>query len=188
LAITNYIFSTIGKSLNKKPAYTNYNINKNKRYFSSVDADIYFNNTHLSEIVQIQWTVEEMQNPIYGYNSYIFDYMACGTRLVNGIFAINFIAPDYLNLVTADIGDDESRGYLTSGSKYAQATTSPMFGKKFDISISYGQEDKISTNIPYVFLSECYVSSQGQSIDTSGGNIVEMYKFIGRDKTHTTST
>ena len=75
------------------------NIIDGKRYFSAIDAEIYFggiNNTFIDEIVQITWTLEQATLPIYGYNSYVFDDLVIGSRQVTGSFSINFTKSNFL--------------------------------------------------------------------------------------------
>lgn len=68
----------------------------NKRYYSSVDAEIYFGDYYIDEITQIAYSIEQNVMPLYGYNSYVFDEMAIGSRIINGQFTINFTKANYL--------------------------------------------------------------------------------------------
>lgn len=68
----------------------------NKRYYSSIDAEIYFGDFYVDEVVHIAYSVEQNIMPLYGYNSYVFDEMAIGSRIINGQFTINFTKSNYL--------------------------------------------------------------------------------------------
>ena len=73
--------------------------NANIRYFSSIDADIYFGDIFIDEVVSIAWQVQENALPIFGYNSYTFDDIAVGNRLVSGQLVVNFTQSNYLTKV-----------------------------------------------------------------------------------------
>ncbi len=41
--------------------------------------------------------------PIFGYNSYIYDEIAIGNRIVQGVFTINFTSPRYVEDIIKNI-------------------------------------------------------------------------------------
>lgn len=61
-----------------------------KRYFSSIDAEIYFGDIFIDDINSISYEVVEKILPIYGFNSRKFDFLLQGTRIIQGQFTINF--------------------------------------------------------------------------------------------------
>ncbi len=61
------------------------------KYYSGSDARISFGGVPISDIVSIQYTLQEPIVPIYGYASYTYDCVARGARLVTGSFRINFV-------------------------------------------------------------------------------------------------
>ena len=68
----------------------------NKRYYSSAEAKLFFGGEELEEIVTINWTMQEPKMPLYGYNSFTFDEVAVGSRIIQGTFIINYLVPNYL--------------------------------------------------------------------------------------------
>ena len=68
----------------------------NKRYYSSTDAKLFFGDEELEEIVSINWQMQEPKMPLYGYNSFTFDEVAVGSRIIQGTFIINYLIPNYL--------------------------------------------------------------------------------------------
>jgi hypothetical protein len=68
-------------------------------YFSSADVKLYFGDIWVDDAVSIAFSLSEEVMPIYGYNSYTFDTVARGRRLVQGQFAINFTSAGYLHQV-----------------------------------------------------------------------------------------
>ena len=85
--------------LGDKEAFTSLVPNQNGnyiRYFSSIDAEIYFGDVFIDEATQVTWQVQQNVQPIYGYNSYVYDDIAVGARLVNGSFTINFTKAGYM--------------------------------------------------------------------------------------------
>lgn len=91
MAISSYY--TYGTNLRNKEFFTS-TVNTNngqKRYFSNIDAEIYFGNEDIThEILDFNFSVEEKKLPIYSYNKFIPDLIAPGQRIVQGTFALNF--------------------------------------------------------------------------------------------------
>ena len=93
---------TQNRELRSTPGYTNYVTSANKdingivssaflkRYYSNIDAEIYVNGNWAEDISSIQWDISQQTTPLYGYNSYIFDDVAQGARLINGSFTVAF--------------------------------------------------------------------------------------------------
>ena len=67
-----------------------------RRYFSSLDTEVYFGQTQIDEIVAIDFVIAEPKLPIYGYNSFYANRIISGRRTVQGTFAINFTNTKYL--------------------------------------------------------------------------------------------
>lgn len=65
-------------------------------YFSGGDIKIYFEDTFLDECTMLQFVLAEQVLPIYGYNSYTFDDVLRGNRIIQGTFRINFKDRGYL--------------------------------------------------------------------------------------------
>ncbi|MGG2085295.1 hypothetical protein [Lysinibacillus pakistanensis] len=83
-------------SLNGTRQGSNKHSTTNKRYYSSIDAEIYFGDFYIDEITHIAYTIQQNVMPLYGYNSYVYDEMAIGSRIINGQFTINFTKSNYL--------------------------------------------------------------------------------------------
>ncbi|MBD8524008.1 hypothetical protein IAI09_24610 (plasmid) [Lysinibacillus fusiformis] len=84
-------------SLNGTRQGSNKHATTNKRYYSSIDAEIYFGDFYIDEITNIAYTIQQNAMPLYGYNSYVYDEMAIGSRIINGQFTINFTKSNYLS-------------------------------------------------------------------------------------------
>jgi hypothetical protein len=67
-----------------------------EEYFSGSDVSIYFGSEWVDEINAITFVLSEFVQPIYGFNSYTYDYIQRGARLVRGSFRINFREAGYL--------------------------------------------------------------------------------------------
>ena len=103
-----------------------------KRYYSSIDADIYFGEIYIDEIVNIQFVVQQNAMPLYGYNSFVFDDMALGNRIVSGSFVINFTAPRYLFALLDELSSLEG-----------SARTEPLlvnWAKKMGVEVTWDPE------------------------------------------------
>lgn len=75
----------------------------NRIYYSGANVKVYFGNVWVKELASIQFSVEENVAPVYGFNSYMFDKVARGTRIVNGAFMINHTEAGYLPTILEHI-------------------------------------------------------------------------------------
>jgi len=76
------------------------------QYFSGSNVYIYFEDIFIDEIEVMQFELKETIMPIYGYNSFQFDRMLRGTRLVQGSFKINFKNANYISSAVDAILDN----------------------------------------------------------------------------------
>ena len=174
------MYNSIGGSLGQRNAFTVHNKNL-RRYYSSIDASIYFNGYEIDELIQIQWTTEQQTMPLFGYNSYVWDEVAKGSRMVSGVFAINFVIPDYLTYVLNKAINNEA---FTKKRNVVRDKHKPIYPDGFTITIGYGQKDSVIGDAPSTTLENVIVKSCGQARDTQGANLVEMYQFIARDRNY----
>jgi hypothetical protein len=179
-AKTSVIFDSMHGELGKRNAFTVHNIN-GRRYYSTIDATIFLNGKIIEEVVQLQWTVEENVMPLFGYNSYVWDEIARGSRIVSGAFAINFTVPDYLEQLVNNTSDDSSIAFKNTGKMLTKDEHSARWAKGFTIGIGYGSKDSIIGEQPCKFLEDVQLKSSGQALDTQGGQLVEIYQFIAKD-------
>jgi hypothetical protein len=174
-------------------------VNGTKRYFSGLDAEIYFGNTYIDETVQIAFTVQQSTLPLFGYNSYIFDAVAQGSRIINGQFVVNFTKASYLYEVLNTLADIDSNNNMTvtttkenSSSEQNKTTNkprqleitkkAPMWNKSFNIVCSYGDAREISSvNSTMLQLDNVVITGCSQQYGIDGEPIYETYTFIARD-------
>lgn len=184
---------------------------KSKRYYSSVDAEIYFGDYYIDEITHISYSIEQNVMPLYGYNSYVFDEMAIGSRIINGQFTINFTKSNYLielleKLDSSSITmygeqtskeDDGEESGATSGSQIVdksgsnQYTTTnyagikqskrPLWHVGFDIDVMFGRATSVNSKTEHVMLEGVYLVSSMVNLDHSGQPVSETYTFMARD-------
>ena len=88
--------------------------NKNvflEEFYTSVDTDIYINGEKCELINSIQYSVQEQLHPIYGYNSYTYDDVSIGNRIVAGTIRIPITNYDDFikdfTIINSDIEEDE---------------------------------------------------------------------------------
>lgn len=169
---------------------------KETRYFSAVDAGIYFGDVYIDECVDISFTMQQSTLPITGYNSYVFDTCAQGARIIQGSFAINFTKSNYLYEILNSIDTTNTGATLSSINKPCNQITmdkntkAPMYNKCFNIVIPYGEVNtiinkqllKLSTMIVLkgVHLVSCS-QAFGTASNCGGSTIVEQYQFYARD-------
>ena len=180
-----------------------------KRYYSSMDAEIYFGNEYVEDIYDINWTIVQNTEPLFGYNSYTYDEIAKGNRLIRGTFMINFTSPNYLFSIlkeankantstitnmtnynvpalSADIKPTFRAGTMGSTERGHHA---PMWPETFDIDIIFGEKsgagDPVHVIILGVAIHSCSIAlSAGPNSLTpqpDGSSIYEIYQFIAQD-------
>lgn len=76
-------------------------------YFSGCTISVYFDDELIDDIVQLEFMMQEQVMPIYGYNSYTFDRLIRGARLIQGSFAINFKSNNYIQKALGQFVDRE---------------------------------------------------------------------------------
>lgn len=163
-----------------------------RRYFSSLDTEVYFGAQQVDEIVAIDFAMSEPKLPIYGYNSFYPNRIVNGRRTLQGTFAINFTHTMYLLNILNSIDDSifandyEALVYHcpeedTTGLGIGN---SAIFNKRFDITISYGYaktEGMQTYNSCYQTLVGVQIVDYRQALDTEGNPILDMYSFIAKD-------
>lgn len=131
----------------------------NYEYFSGANVIIYVNNKELLECAGLSYSVQNSQQPIYGYGSTNFDAILPGREIIQGNFVINFTSPGYLFKIL----DENNFNFSLSQ-------------KSFDIKIRFGPE-RIDYN---KVLENCFLVSMGQTVQISEQVILEEYSFIAR--------
>ncbi len=170
--------------LGNKTLFTNITKNQNNlnvRYFSGIDAEIYFEDIYIDETVQISFTVQQQSLPLYGYNSYVFDDIALGSRIVQGQFTINFTKSNYMYQVLDTLAG------MRNGNKIEKSkmidSHQPLWNRTFNIYMSYGdakQNDRVA-NSTILMLKQVSLTSCGQDLDYTGKPIYETYSFVAKD-------
>lgn len=173
-----------------------------KRYYSVLDAEVYFGNQYVEDIAQIDWQIQQKMFPLFGYNSYTYDEMARGNRIISGTFMINFTTPRYLLKILKEAAKDadnsitdmktyhvESLGKspvainnslkgTVGGSKHK-----PKWPETFDIDVIFGQQTAVGKPV-HIVLEGVALGSCQMALSGAGGslpNVMEQYSFIARD-------
>ena len=128
--------------------------------------------------------------PIFGYNSYTFDDIAVGSRLVQGSFTINFTEANYLTRVLQTMTTIARKTYgqdIPATSSFAatdrKIRNTPVWDKGFDIVVGYGEnKNKGASEYDQVIMLDCcQLTGVTQQLDYNGEPILESYSFIARD-------
>ena len=84
------------------------------QYFSGADVAIFLNDQWISEVVNLQFSLDEQVQPVYGHADYIANRIIRGTRLVRGTFHINLRGALYLHEYLYNYGKNfpEPSSYL----------------------------------------------------------------------------
>lgn len=180
--------AVIGQNLGTQRSYINRLSNAgNRRYFSSTDAVVRFGNVPITEAINIQWCLVEPKMPLYGYNSFVFDEMAIGSRQITGAFVINYVTPFYLYKVqeTKDTGSDNNIIYDSTTESDNPSPGNTQFKympQDFDLVVSYGGESN-TTAIPSseIWIEHIHLQDCTQIVGENGEPIFEKYSFIAKD-------
>lgn len=162
-----------------------------KRYYSSIDANICIGNTYIDEVVAIMFRIQQGTMPLFGYNSYVYDDVAQGQRIVQGNFMINMTKPNFLFEILEVAKKDSSVFYSQSDSSVKTTNKSTS-----DASTSFGDTSKANwdaafdidvilgnTNSVHYILEGVVINSSELHDNGSGDNIKETYGFIARNIT-----
>lgn len=170
---------------------------KYKRYYSQIDANVWFGDKLVSDIQNIAYNLAQHDMPIFGYNSYIYDEIAIGNRIVQGAFTINFTSPCYIEDIiekykTASIVNEDTvkteeyskiiKPLRTSTEVHKNPEHDSIWKNGFEIDITYGEDDNIMGDPIHVILLDCHIMNVQTVLDSSGRPILEQYQFIARDR------
>ena len=144
---------------------------KLKRYFSSLDAEVFIGGERIVDINRIDFNYTEQKMPIYGFNSFLLSRIFVGQKIVQGTFVINFTEVGYIaNLLDRIDGSSLSSPFDKVGISCDIYNTA-MFKKCFDILIGYGGynvPEEASLNNTCQVIRGVYISVFQQILDTSG--------------------
>ena len=167
-------------------------VNGSKRYYSNLDGELYFGDIFVDEITNIAINIQQQTMPLFGYNSYTFDDVAVGSRLVQGQFSVNFTKRNFLTslqnsqsfkkICRRSYGKDEEE--TTVYSDFRQRLHLPKWDKGFDIVIGLGGNNNGTQDSLYntfLVIGCVQVNSYSIQLDMSGKPLIETYTFIGRE-------
>jgi len=80
-------------------AFNSSGIKINNKHFAGSQVSVFMGNVWLDDISSISFELSDNKKPFYGYGSQHFDFVTFGTKIVSGIFTINFREPNYLWLI-----------------------------------------------------------------------------------------
>lgn len=154
-----------------------------KRYFSSIDTEVYFGERLIEEMVAFDFIIEEKKMPIFGYNNFTPKRMMIGQKVIQGSFAINFTRTfDLYYLFQEEIKDSIYANKYEATQFYCSDDNRAIFDKSFDITLSYGEGyEEGSYNSCTQTLVGVQITSYRQAFDTSGEPILDMYTFVAKD-------
>ena len=165
---------------------TNYS-NVTKRYFSSLDAEIFIGGERILDIKRIDFTYEEKKLPIYGFNSFIPSKIFVGQKLIQGTFIINFTEVGYIAKLLDRIEESSIAGPYDKVGLSCDVNNADLFKKQFDILIGYGGfnvPEETSYKNTYQKILGVSINGYQQILDVDGEPIYEVYSFIARNLTY----
>lgn len=177
-------YSSGRQRLGNKTLFTNIIQNQNNvdvRYFSGIDAEIYFEDVFIDETVQIAFNVQQQAMPLYGYNSFVYDDLALGARMISGQFTINFTKASYMYQVLDTLAGMKNNNAISKVKNID--SKAPLWNRTFDIYMSYGdaKQDTRVKNSTILVIKDVSLTSCSQDIDYSGKPVYETYSFVAKD-------
>ena len=154
-----------------------------KRYFSSLDAEVFIGGERILDIVRIDFSYEEKKLPYYGFNSFVPSKIFVGQKLIQGTFAINFTETGYIAKLLQRIKKSELANDFDLIGQACSEENAPLFDKQCDILIGYGGytiSSEESLNNTYMVLQGVTINGYHQILDTSGEPVMETYSFIAK--------
>lgn len=155
-----------------------------KRYFSSLDAEIFIGGERILDIVRLDFSYEEKKMPFYGFNSFWPSRIFVGQKIIQGTFAINFTEPGYIAKLLQKIEGSAAQDSASLVGQTCSLENSPLFGKAFDILVGYGGfnvENEASFRNTHQILEGVMVNGYSQILDTSGEPVMEVYSFMAKN-------
>lgn len=173
-----------------------------KRYYSSIDAELYFGNEYVEDVCDIQWSLNQQNLPIFGFNSYTADEIHVGSRLISGTFSIRFTSPNYLfriletaakqnafygqssyvipthDRILGEVSgalDDSVRGTV------AGTNTKELWPQTFDIDIVYGKPARGLTEVHVVLEGVRIINLVSGASSSNPTPLTETYQFVAKD-------
>ncbi|WP_139995268.1 hypothetical protein [Kurthia sp. Dielmo] len=160
-----------------------------KRYYSSLNAEIYIGSYFIDEIISIQYSVQQNSMPLSGYNSYTYDEVANGSRIVQGQFVINLTRPNYLfdlmkkvNLNKDVVVEKKNGETVTYKQKYTslERDKRPLFYSEFNIEVMFGKQNS-QGDAAFHVLENVSITGSQIALDTTGQPVGEVYSFMAKD-------
>lgn len=155
-----------------------------KRYFSSLDAEVFIGGERILDIVRLDFSYEEKKMPFYGFNSFLPSRIFVGQKIIQGTFAINFTEPGYIAKLLQKIEGSAAQDSTSLVGQTCSLENSPLFGKAFDILVGYGGfnvENEASFRNTHQILEGVMVNGYSQILDTSGEPVMEVYSFMAKN-------
>lgn len=204
------------KELRNTPGYQNYVIDTAKtidgivgssvykKYYSDISAELYFNGHWFEDIAMVQWHVQRQTYPLFGYNSFIYDDVALGNRIIYGMFTINFTEPNKLDKVIAQskvednantntatyekLSQTVNKTAITVDGRQTTLETNPahatIWSPRFDIDVVFGESDVLKSSVilpKHIVLWDCHLMGSQIGMATNDGVLQETYQFLARD-------
>lgn len=157
---------------------------KLKRYFSSLDAEIFIGTERIIDIAKLEFNYTEQKLPVYGFNSFLPSRIFVGQKLVQGTFIINFTEVGYIANLLEKIDESKLVSPFERVGISCDSDNAALFKKCFDIVVGYGGynvPEEASYNNTCQVIRGAYINGYQQILDTSGDPIYEVYSFIAKD-------
>ena len=155
-----------------------------KRYFSDIEADIYFGDMEMTDLYQFEFGIDEKILPVYGYNCYYASELVSGQRIVQGQFVVNYTDSKLIQNTLSSINNSVYTEITAATYKPGGDLHHAIYDKQFDIMIGYGYynvKDLETYNATSQTIIGAKITGMRKVLDTTGQPILEVYSFVAKD-------
>lgn len=161
-----------------------------------ISVELYFGDTYIEDAHDVTWHVIQQQQPLFGYNSYIFDEIALGSRIIQGEFMINFTgagvvdrlieAAKHTTTLASSYKIQKTQEeyipteHVNTGVVSTEDEKAPIWQPIFDLDIVC-QGDPKGGKPAHLIIEDINVSRCSTSVSAQGGVLMQRYSFIGRN-------
>lgn len=96
-----------------------------EEYFSGSDVNVYIGDIWVEDLTGLSFMLQEQINPVFGYQSYTWDAVSRGNRIVQGSFRIAFRESSYLHRILEHVGSLGDKARPDIAYQFGELTEKP---------------------------------------------------------------
>lgn len=137
-----------------------------EEFLGGADTFIYINNELYTDISAIQYTIREQQKPIYGYASRLYDDVATGIRIVQGMIKVPVRNTKTNESLTFDSASELQTYLTTNGQSNGQSIPNWLYD--YTLPNSSEEYGKYGTASAKIYEIQNKLKEEGYNVNPSG--------------------